>query len=209
MSTHAALKSCCCYFTITVGGTGCVELVWRWTNSSLLWRTCRLISMNERRIASQSIGMFYCLPQEFEKDEEKKERSTSKSKDRSKDDRKDKERSKRSEDGERRRGQSRDSDEQTRQSRSISPLKQVPWDVFVVCKCIDPDCYSQSQSVVVCSTHSTGQSLPNGPNGPDHHLQTGRHGSPGHGHRIALTRRQRRVNTDSQPWILSSITVLH
>ncbi|CAK6953748.1 U2 snRNP-associated SURP motif-containing protein isoform X1 [Scomber scombrus] len=66
------------------------------------------------------------LQKEFENDEEKNERSTPKSKDRSKDDRKGKERSKRSEDGERRRGHSRDSDEQTRQSRSISPLKQVP-----------------------------------------------------------------------------------
>ncbi|CAK6953747.1 U2 snRNP-associated SURP motif-containing protein isoform X1 [Scomber scombrus] len=63
------------------------------------------------------------LQKEFENDEEKNERSTPKSKDRSKDDRKGKERSKRSEDGERRRGHSRDSDEQTRQSRSISPLK--------------------------------------------------------------------------------------
>lgn len=79
--------------------------------------------MNERCFASQSIGMFYHPPQEFENDEEKNERSTSKSKDRSKDDRKDKERGKRSEDGERRRGQSRDSDELTQQSTSISPLK--------------------------------------------------------------------------------------
>ncbi|KAM7374254.1 hypothetical protein PAMP_006922 [Pampus punctatissimus] len=66
------------------------------------------------------------LQKEFEKDEEKNERSTSKSKDRSKDDKKDKETSKRSEDGERRRGQCRASDEQTQQLRSISPLKQVP-----------------------------------------------------------------------------------
>ncbi|KAM7397905.1 hypothetical protein PAMA_005984 [Pampus argenteus] len=63
------------------------------------------------------------LQKEFEKDEDKNERSTSKSKDRSKDDKKDKETSKRSEDGERRRGQCRASDEQTQQLRSISPLK--------------------------------------------------------------------------------------
>uniref|UniRef100_A0A4W6CKB4 Zgc:163098 n=1 Tax=Lates calcarifer TaxID=8187 RepID=A0A4W6CKB4_LATCA len=63
---------------------------------------------------------------EFEKDEEKNERSTSKSKDRSKEDRRDKERSKKSEDGDRRKGQSRDRDDQTRKSRSISPLRQVP-----------------------------------------------------------------------------------
>uniref|UniRef100_A0A4W6CGS0 Zgc:163098 n=1 Tax=Lates calcarifer TaxID=8187 RepID=A0A4W6CGS0_LATCA len=62
----------------------------------------------------------------FEKDEEKNERSTSKSKDRSKEDRRDKERSKKSEDGDRRKGQSRDRDDQTRKSRSISPLRQVP-----------------------------------------------------------------------------------
>uniref|UniRef100_A0A4W6CKA3 Zgc:163098 n=1 Tax=Lates calcarifer TaxID=8187 RepID=A0A4W6CKA3_LATCA len=66
------------------------------------------------------------LQKEFEKDEEKNERSTSKSKDRSKEDRRDKERSKKSEDGDRRKGQSRDRDDQTRKSRSISPLRQVP-----------------------------------------------------------------------------------
>ncbi|KAI3373598.1 hypothetical protein L3Q82_022193, partial [Scortum barcoo] len=65
------------------------------------------------------------LQKEFEKDEEKNERLTSKSKDKSKDDRRDKERSKRSEEGDRRRGWSRDVEEQTRKSRSISPLKQV------------------------------------------------------------------------------------
>ncbi|XP_040005796.1 U2 snRNP-associated SURP motif-containing protein isoform X2 [Xiphias gladius] len=61
--------------------------------------------------------------EEFEKDEEKNERSTSKSKDRSKEDRKDRERSKRSEDGDRKQGRSRDSDDQPRKSRSISPLR--------------------------------------------------------------------------------------
>ncbi|XP_074468376.1 U2 snRNP-associated SURP motif-containing protein [Sebastes fasciatus] len=63
------------------------------------------------------------LQKEFEKDEEKNERLTSKSKDKSKDDRRDKDKSKRSEDGVRRRGWSRDPDDQTRKSRSISPLK--------------------------------------------------------------------------------------
>ncbi|GAA6232282.1 U2 snRNP-associated SURP motif-containing protein-like isoform X3 [Lates japonicus] len=63
------------------------------------------------------------LQKEFEKDEEKNERSTSKSKDRSKEDRRDKERSKKSEDGDRRKGRSRDRDDQTRKSRSISPLR--------------------------------------------------------------------------------------
>uniref|UniRef100_A0A8C9ZFD1 Zgc:163098 n=1 Tax=Sander lucioperca TaxID=283035 RepID=A0A8C9ZFD1_SANLU len=66
------------------------------------------------------------LQKEFKKDEEKNERLTSKSKDKSKDDRRDKDRSKRSEDGVRRRGWSRDPDDQIRKSRSISPLKQVP-----------------------------------------------------------------------------------
>ncbi|KAA8587032.1 hypothetical protein FQN60_000868 [Etheostoma spectabile] len=61
---------------------------------------------------------------EFKKDEEKNERLTSKSKDKSKEDRRDKDRSKRSEDGARRRGWSRDPDDQTRKSRSLSPLKQ-------------------------------------------------------------------------------------
>uniref|UniRef100_A0A8C4DGW4 Zgc:163098 n=1 Tax=Dicentrarchus labrax TaxID=13489 RepID=A0A8C4DGW4_DICLA len=65
------------------------------------------------------------LQKEFVKDEEKNETLTSKSKDKSKDDRRDKERSKRSEDGVRRRPWSRDPDDQTRKSRSISPLKQV------------------------------------------------------------------------------------
>ncbi|XP_034746945.1 U2 snRNP-associated SURP motif-containing protein [Etheostoma cragini] len=60
---------------------------------------------------------------EFKKDEEKNERSTSKSKDKSKEDRRDKDKSKRSEDGARRRGWSKDPDDQTRKSRSISPLK--------------------------------------------------------------------------------------
>ncbi|XP_032389947.1 U2 snRNP-associated SURP motif-containing protein [Etheostoma spectabile] len=60
---------------------------------------------------------------EFKKDEEKNERLTSKSKDKSKEDRRDKDRSKRSEDGARRRGWSRDPDDQTRKSRSLSPLK--------------------------------------------------------------------------------------
>ncbi|XP_051256756.1 U2 snRNP-associated SURP motif-containing protein isoform X3 [Dicentrarchus labrax] len=63
------------------------------------------------------------LQKEFVKDEEKNETLTSKSKDKSKDDRRDKERSKRSEDGVRRRPWSRDPDDQTRKSRSISPLK--------------------------------------------------------------------------------------
>ncbi|KAM3869216.1 U2 snRNP-associated SURP motif-containing protein [Diretmus argenteus] len=61
------------------------------------------------------------LQKEFVKDE-KNEKSTPKSKDRSKDERRDKERSKRSEDGDRRRGRSRDSDE-TPKCRSTSPLK--------------------------------------------------------------------------------------
>lgn len=73
-----------------------------------------------------------CLLQEFEKDEEKNMTMTSKSKDKSKDDRKDKERSKRSEDGDRRRRWSRDPDDRTRKSTSISPLKYVQWDVFVM-----------------------------------------------------------------------------
>ncbi|KAM6911921.1 U2 snRNP-associated SURP motif-containing protein isoform 1-T1 [Lycodopsis pacificus] len=60
------------------------------------------------------------LQKEFEKDEDKTEK---KSKDKSKDDRRDKDRSKRSEDGVRRRGWSRDPDDHTRKSRSISPLK--------------------------------------------------------------------------------------
>uniref|UniRef100_A0A3Q3EBD9 Zgc:163098 n=1 Tax=Labrus bergylta TaxID=56723 RepID=A0A3Q3EBD9_9LABR len=63
------------------------------------------------------------LQKEFEKDEEKNERLTSKCKDKSKDDRRNKERSKRSENGDRRRERSKDHDEQTRPSRSISPLK--------------------------------------------------------------------------------------
>ncbi|XP_038563719.1 U2 snRNP-associated SURP motif-containing protein isoform X1 [Micropterus salmoides] len=63
------------------------------------------------------------LQKEFEKDEEKNMTMTSKSKDKSKDDRKDKERSKRSEDGDRRRRWSRDPDDRTRKSTSISPLK--------------------------------------------------------------------------------------
>uniref|UniRef100_A0A667XCU5 Zgc:163098 n=1 Tax=Myripristis murdjan TaxID=586833 RepID=A0A667XCU5_9TELE len=67
------------------------------------------------------------LQKEFEKDEEERgERSSSKSKDKSKDERREKERSKRSEDGDRRRGRSRDSDEQSQKCRSISPSKQVP-----------------------------------------------------------------------------------
>ncbi|XP_030601676.1 U2 snRNP-associated SURP motif-containing protein [Archocentrus centrarchus] len=61
------------------------------------------------------------LQKEFQKDEEKNERSISKSKERSKDDRRSKEKSKRNEDGERRR--SNDSGHQPRKSRSISPLK--------------------------------------------------------------------------------------
>ncbi|XP_058483040.1 U2 snRNP-associated SURP motif-containing protein [Solea solea] len=61
------------------------------------------------------------LKKEFE-DEEKNEKSTSKSSDGSKEDRRDKERSKRSDDGDRKRGRSRDSDK-TRKSTSISPLK--------------------------------------------------------------------------------------
>ncbi|KAG7236700.1 hypothetical protein INR49_000594 [Caranx melampygus] len=60
------------------------------------------------------------LQKEFDKDEEKSERSTSKSKDKSKEDR----RSKRSEDGDRKQGRSRDPDDQTRKSGSISPLRQ-------------------------------------------------------------------------------------
>uniref|UniRef100_A0A3Q3MYX8 Zgc:163098 n=1 Tax=Mastacembelus armatus TaxID=205130 RepID=A0A3Q3MYX8_9TELE len=63
------------------------------------------------------------LQKEFEKDEEKNEKPTSKSKDRSKEDRRDKERNKRSDDGDRGRGQSRDPDEHSRKSRSISPLR--------------------------------------------------------------------------------------
>ncbi|XP_041656879.1 U2 snRNP-associated SURP motif-containing protein isoform X2 [Cheilinus undulatus] len=63
------------------------------------------------------------LQREFEKDEGKNERLTSKSKDRSKEDRRNKERSKRSENGDRRRERSRDHDDQARQSRSISPSK--------------------------------------------------------------------------------------
>uniref|UniRef100_A0A8C3G1F0 Zgc:163098 n=1 Tax=Cyclopterus lumpus TaxID=8103 RepID=A0A8C3G1F0_CYCLU len=62
------------------------------------------------------------LQKEFEKDDEKTEK---KSKDKSKDDRRDKDRSKRSEDGVRRRGWSRDPDDHSRKSRSISPSKQV------------------------------------------------------------------------------------
>uniref|UniRef100_A0A3Q0RYC9 Zgc:163098 n=1 Tax=Amphilophus citrinellus TaxID=61819 RepID=A0A3Q0RYC9_AMPCI len=61
------------------------------------------------------------LQKEFQKDEEKNERSISKSKERSKDDRRSKEKSKRNEDGDRRR--SNDSGHQPRKSRSISPLK--------------------------------------------------------------------------------------
>ncbi|KAJ4932875.1 hypothetical protein JOQ06_029714, partial [Pogonophryne albipinna] len=61
---------------------------------------------------------------EFEKDEDKNERLTSKPKDRSKDDRRDRDRSKRSVEGVRRRGRSRDPDDHARKSRSISPLKQ-------------------------------------------------------------------------------------
>ncbi|KAF3840850.1 hypothetical protein F7725_006712 [Dissostichus mawsoni] len=64
------------------------------------------------------------LQKEFEKDEDKNERLTSKPKDRSKDDRRDRDRSKRSEEGVRRRGRSRDPDDHARKSRSISPLKQ-------------------------------------------------------------------------------------
>lgn len=71
-----------------------------------------------------------CLLQEFDNNEDKKEILTSKSKDKLKDDRRDKERSKTSEDGDRR-PRNRDPDDQTQTSRSISPLKQVPWDVFV------------------------------------------------------------------------------
>ncbi|XP_067347887.1 U2 snRNP-associated SURP motif-containing protein isoform X2 [Channa argus] len=62
------------------------------------------------------------LKKEFEKDDEKNE-MTPKSKDRSKEDRKEKERSKRSEDGDRRWGQGRDTDDQSQKSRSISPLR--------------------------------------------------------------------------------------
>lgn len=68
-----------------------------------------------------------CLLQEFDNNEDKKEILPSKSKDKLKDDRRDKERSKTSEDGDRR-PRSRDPDDQTQTSRSISPLKQVPWD---------------------------------------------------------------------------------
>lgn len=64
------------------------------------------------------------LQKEFEKDEEKNERLTSKSKDRSTEDRRDKERSKKSDDGDRRKGQSRDPESKTRKSRSISPLRK-------------------------------------------------------------------------------------
>ncbi|XP_034055989.1 U2 snRNP-associated SURP motif-containing protein [Gymnodraco acuticeps] len=63
------------------------------------------------------------LQKEFEKDEDKNERLTSKPKDRSKDDRRDRDRSKRSVEGVRRRGRSRDPDDHARKSRSISPLK--------------------------------------------------------------------------------------
>ncbi|XP_034539172.1 U2 snRNP-associated SURP motif-containing protein isoform X2 [Notolabrus celidotus] len=64
------------------------------------------------------------LQKEFEKDQEKNGRLRSKSKDSSKDDRRHKERRKKREDGDRRRGQSRDLVDQTRQSRSSSPLKK-------------------------------------------------------------------------------------
>nr|XP_020454418.1 U2 snRNP-associated SURP motif-containing protein-like isoform X1 [Monopterus albus]XP_020454419.1 U2 snRNP-associated SURP motif-containing protein-like isoform X1 [Monopterus albus]XP_020454420.1 U2 snRNP-associated SURP motif-containing protein-like isoform X1 [Monopterus albus]XP_020454421.1 U2 snRNP-associated SURP motif-containing protein-like isoform X1 [Monopterus albus]XP_020454422.1 U2 snRNP-associated SURP motif-containing protein-like isoform X1 [Monopterus albus]XP_020454423.1 len=63
------------------------------------------------------------LQKEIEKDAEKTERSTPKSKDKPKEDRRDKERSKRSEDGDRGRRRSSDPADQTRTSRSISPLK--------------------------------------------------------------------------------------
>ncbi|XP_070699169.1 U2 snRNP-associated SURP motif-containing protein [Pempheris klunzingeri] len=63
------------------------------------------------------------LQKEFEKDEEKNERLTSKSKDNSKDDRRDKDWSRSSDDSDKRRGWSKDPDDQTRKSRSISPLK--------------------------------------------------------------------------------------
>nr|XP_046267696.1 U2 snRNP-associated SURP motif-containing protein isoform X2 [Scatophagus argus] len=63
------------------------------------------------------------LQQEFEKDEEKNETLTSKLKDKSKDDKRDQERSRKSEDGDRRQRWSRDPDDQTRKSRSISPSK--------------------------------------------------------------------------------------
>ncbi|XP_034034438.1 U2 snRNP-associated SURP motif-containing protein isoform X2 [Thalassophryne amazonica] len=61
------------------------------------------------------------LQKEFEKDKEKNEKS--KSKERSKDDKKDKEKIKRSEDGDTKRGRSKDSDDLSQRSRSISPLK--------------------------------------------------------------------------------------
>ncbi|XP_029029376.1 U2 snRNP-associated SURP motif-containing protein [Betta splendens] len=62
------------------------------------------------------------LQKEFEIDEAKNEK-TLKSKDRSKENHRNKERSKRSEDGEKGRGGSRDSDDQTRNSKSISPYR--------------------------------------------------------------------------------------
>uniref|UniRef100_A0A665U1L0 Zgc:163098 n=1 Tax=Echeneis naucrates TaxID=173247 RepID=A0A665U1L0_ECHNA len=71
------------------------------------------------------------LQKEFEKDEEKNEKSTSKSKDKSKENKRDKGRSKRSEDPDKKQGRSRDSDEQTQKSKSISPLRQVPLDDFI------------------------------------------------------------------------------
>ncbi|XP_068600080.1 U2 snRNP-associated SURP motif-containing protein [Brachionichthys hirsutus] len=64
------------------------------------------------------------LQKEFEKDEDKNETPTSKPQDKSKDERRDKERSKRSEDRDGRQRWGKDPDDQTRKSRSISPLKQ-------------------------------------------------------------------------------------
>lgn len=68
---------------------------------------------------------YLVLQQEFDKDEDKDEILT-----KPKDERRDKDRSKTSEDGDRRR-RSRDPDVRTQTSRSTSPLKQVPCDVFV------------------------------------------------------------------------------
>ncbi|XP_020488939.2 U2 snRNP-associated SURP motif-containing protein isoform X2 [Labrus bergylta] len=139
------------------------------------------------------------LQKEFEKDEEKNERLTSKCKDKSKDDRRNKERSKRSENGDRRRERSKDHDEQTRPSRSISPLKQVTWfspDAVILIVIFKVSMISN------VSIFFTGQSLLNSPNVPDPLLQTGRRGSPGLGHHIAPARRQRRANIDSLDVVL-------
>lgn len=70
------------------------------------------------------------LPKEFKKDEDLNQETPSKSKSRSKEDRREREKGRRSEDGDRKTGRSRESDDKTPKSGSISPSRQVSETTF-------------------------------------------------------------------------------